>query len=210
MPKTPNISLKQLDPKDLKPAAYNPRKIGEAERAALLRGVAEFGMVDPIVARAEDLMVLGGHQRLSVAIELGLASVPVVLLPGLDNDRAAAINILLNNPRAQGAWDMKALSDVLSELDAHGFDATLTGFTDDELGEILGHIPSIGFGGLPDGDKSPFEQMTFTLSSDQADMVREAMDAARTAGPFINTGNDNSNGNALARVAELSLRAVRA
>src|SRR5690242_18908112 len=105
------VTLKHLPPGDLKPAVYNPRKIGYTERAALKRGIAEFGMIDPIVARSEDLLVLGGHQRLSVAVEMGLESVPVALVPGLDDNRAAALNVLLNNPRAQGAWDMKALSD---------------------------------------------------------------------------------------------------
>lgn len=135
------VTLKHVAPTDLRPAVYNPRKIGDTERAALLRGVAEFGVIDPIVARAEDLMVLGGHQRLSVAIELGLATVPVALVEGLSDDRAAAVNVLLNNPKAQGAWDMKALSDVLSELDAHGFDATLTGFDEGELEGILAWTP---------------------------------------------------------------------
>lgn len=135
------VELKHLSPKSLKPAVYNPRKIGEVERAALARGIAEFGLIDPIVCRAEDLLVLGGHQRLSVCIELGLETVPVALVPGLSDDRAAALNVLLNNPRAQGAWDMKALSDVLSELDGNGFDATLTGFDEKELEGLLSWTP---------------------------------------------------------------------
>ena len=47
--------------------------------------------------------------------------------------------------------------------------------------------------------------MTFTLHDDQAEIIKEAIEKAKTIGPFIETGNENSNGNALARVAELFL-----
>ena len=58
------------------------------------------------------------------------------------------------------------------------------------------------FGSVPDGEKPPFEQMTFTLATHQAETVREALKAAKGMGPFVDTGNENSNGNALARICE--------
>ena len=58
---------------------------------------------------------------------------------------------------------------------------------------------------LPDGDKQPFQQMTFTLHDSQADIVRRALDAAKDAGDFDGSPNENSNGNALARIAEAFL-----
>jgi len=61
------------------------------------------------------------------------------------------------------------------------------------------------FAALPDEDRAPFQQMTFTLHDDQAETVREAMKAAKAIGAFIDTGNENSNGNALARICELFL-----
>jgi hypothetical protein len=44
--------------------------------------------------------------------------------------------------------------------------------------------------------------MTFTLHDSQADVVRRALDAAKDAGDFDGSPNENSNGNALARIAE--------
>jgi hypothetical protein len=44
--------------------------------------------------------------------------------------------------------------------------------------------------------------MTFTLAAHQAETVRDALKAAKEAGPFVDTGNENSNGNALARICE--------
>lgn len=62
--------------------------------------------------------------------------------------------------------------------------------------EPLGEMPS-----LPTGDRSPFQQMTFTVSDEQAETIKAALGEAKKV-PFGDTGNDNSNGNALARIAE--------
>jgi len=135
------LRIEHVPPATLKPAPYNPRKMEDAERKRLERGIKEFGLVDPIIARRSDGLVIGGHQRLASAIALGMERVPVVYLDGITDDRAAALNILLNNPAVQGEFDMPKLTDILSELDAHGFDATLTGFDDDDLATILSADP---------------------------------------------------------------------
>ena len=49
---------------------------------------------------------------------------------------------------------------------------------------------------LPDGDKEPFQQMTFTLADAQAETIKEAIKKAKpdTVETFA---NENGNGNAL-------------
>jgi DNA modification methylase len=148
---TAQIAIEHVAPSSLVPAPYNPRTMGADERKRLERGIREFGLVDPIIARRSDSLVIGGHQRLASAINLGLATVPVVYLEDIDDDRAAALNVLLNNPSAQGEWDLPKLTDLLSELDATGFDATLSGFDDDELRKLL--APTGGL--LTDPDDVP-------------------------------------------------------
>lgn len=140
------IQIEHVAPDSLVPAPYNPRSMTDEARARLERGIAEFGLVDPIIARREDSLVIGGHQRLTAARKLGLATVPVVYLDGVTDDRAAALNVLLNNPGAQGEWDMVRLSEMLSELDANGFDATVTGFDEGELERLLTWAPGDGAG----------------------------------------------------------------
>jgi len=54
---------------------------------------------------------------------------------------------------------------------------------------------------LPTGDKSPFEQMTFTLSKKQADILRDALKKAKDFGDEWLAENENKNGNALAYIA---------
>ena len=58
---------------------------------------------------------------------------------------------------------------------------------------------------LPDGDKPPFQGMSFTLADDQATLIKNALDRVKKTDEFkyMETyGNENSNGNALALVVE--------
>jgi hypothetical protein len=58
---------------------------------------------------------------------------------------------------------------------------------------------------LPEGEKSEYRQMTFTLHNTQAELVKAAMAAAKKIKPFDETLNKNSNGNAITRVCEMFL-----
>ena len=60
---------------------------------------------------------------------------------------------------------------------------------------------------LASGEKEPFQQKTFTLHDEQADIVDDAITLART-NPIADTGlNENSNGNALALICTQWLEA---
>lgn len=135
------LTIEYVAPGVLNPAPYNPRRMDDDAMQRLKRGIAEFGLVDPLIARREDGLLIGGHQRLRACTELGWTTVPVIYLSGVDDQRAAALNVLLNNPHAQGEWDMSKLAELLSTLDAEGFDASLTGFNDMELTELLTWTP---------------------------------------------------------------------
>ena len=144
------LKIQYVAPADLTPADYNPRTITPTARERMRAGIAEFGQVMPIVARRDDGMIIGGHQRLECAIALGEAKVPVVYLDDLSDDRAAALNVLLNNPKAQGEWDVPKLAEVIGTLDAEGFDATLTGFDTAELEELVAWAPPAAPAAKPD------------------------------------------------------------
>ena len=45
--------------------------------------------------------------------------------------------------------------------------------------------------------------MTFTVHKDQQETIDDAISIAKKLGEFTDTGNENSNGNALARICEL-------
>jgi IMP dehydrogenase/GMP reductase len=57
---------------------------------------------------------------------------------------------------------------------------------------------------LKSGDKEPFQQMTFTLADEQAEIVKEAVKKAQEEG-CESEANQNRNGNALAMICEVFL-----
>ncbi len=85
------LAIEQRPVDTLHPDPANPRRISDAELEALTRSIRQFGLVDPVVARREDGVIIGGHQRLLAARKLGLKSVPVILLD-LSAEQARLLN----------------------------------------------------------------------------------------------------------------------
>ena len=97
-------------------------------------------------------------------------------------------------------------------MDADGLDFDGMGFGDEEIELLVGGVEAVGddewgdaLDGLPEGDRAPIQTMTFTLHDDQVEQVKAAMAAAKGMGDFGETGNENGNGNALARICETFL-----
>ncbi len=129
------LAIEQIPIEELRPDPANPRRISEAELESLTRSIHEFGLVDPVLVRREDNVVIGGHQRLVAARRLGLETVPVVRLD-LSVERARLLNVALN--KISGEWDEDLLAQLLADLNVvDGLDLSLTGFGDDELATLL-------------------------------------------------------------------------
>lgn len=115
--------------KGIKTAKYNPRKISDQALASLKQSIQRFGFVDPVIVNDRTGVLVGGHQRISAAKELGLEAVPVVGV-NLDEGEEKALNVALN--KISGEWDLDLLRGVLDDVQAAGLDLSLTGFTKDE------------------------------------------------------------------------------
>jgi DNA modification methylase len=125
------ISVRYVLAASLHPDPRNPRQMPDEEMAALVESIRAFGLVDPILVRRGDLLVIGGHQRLEAARRLGILEVPVVELD-LTDEQAKALNVALNN--IGGAWDLVKLDELLKSLPADL--AHLTGFDEEDLARI--------------------------------------------------------------------------
>jgi len=66
-----DIDITHLPIGDLRPDPANPRRISDDELESLTRSIREFGLIDPIIARREDKVVIGEHQRLLESLPLG-------------------------------------------------------------------------------------------------------------------------------------------
>ncbi len=58
------INIEYVSPKSLRAAPYNPRRIDEESLRRLAKLLDSHGFVDPVIARKEDNLLIGGHQRL--------------------------------------------------------------------------------------------------------------------------------------------------
>lgn len=181
----------------------NVRKHGPRNLDTIKASLKKFGQQKPIVI-GKDGVVVAGNGTLDAARELGWDKLDVVRtkLTGTD---AAAYAIADNRTAELAEWDNDALAKMLSGMKAdEDFDHLVAGFTDDDLENLTGVFSAEGteLPSLPSGDRDPIQQMTFTLTDEQAEEVKRAMAEAKAQGDFVDTGNENSNGNALARIAE--------
>ena len=118
----------------LVPYARNPRKNDHAvsRLAGLIR---EFGFVVPILAKS-DGTVIDGHLRLKAAIQLGLASVPVLVADGWTEEQVKAFRLSVNKSAEWAEWDLDLVLVELEELTLAGVDLELIGFGDVALEDM--------------------------------------------------------------------------
>src|ERR1044071_9337646 len=125
---------------DLRPDPANPRRISAEELDTLTKSLRVHGFVLPVLARLEDKVVIGGHQRMVAARKLGLKTVPTIFLD-VDQEQARLLNLALN--RISGEWDPDLLGQMLRDLSlVPDVDLSLSGFSDDELKKFLKRIES--------------------------------------------------------------------
>lgn len=133
------MNIQKINIEKLKAAEYNPRKDlkpEDEEYQKIKRSILEFGYVAPIIVNA-DMTVIGGHQRLKVLKELGYEEVECNIVD-LDKTKEKALNIALN--KITGEWDNSKLEELLAELKETDIDMDMTGFTFDEVDNILKDI----------------------------------------------------------------------
>lgn len=103
-------------------ASYNPRTLSEEEKKTLKRGIKKFGLVGGIVVnKRTGMTVVSGHQRLTVMDELNKFpdndyAIRIDLID-VDEKQEKELNILMNNPNAQGKWDYDALASLVPDID---------------------------------------------------------------------------------------------
>jgi ParB family chromosome partitioning protein len=196
----------------IKPAVKNARVRSERGAGMIARSITENGFGRSVLL-ANDGSLIAGSGTIDASAEVGLEDVIIVpsdgtkiiavqrtdVAPG--SERAHRLAIADNRTTDLSDFDPAVIAELSAEVDLSDF------WRADELDALLASMPDAdewgaALGGLPDGDKQPFQQMTFTVSDAQAEVIRAALAKAKGDAPFIETGNENSNGNALARICE--------
>ena len=184
---------------DIKPNPNNPRLIKDDKFKKLVTSLREFPeMMEkrPMVCVTDTdgkLYPLGGNMRLKALQELKYKEIPdtwVMLADEWSEEKRKEFTIKDNVGFGEWDWDTLANSWDSEQLSDWGVDVP-NWETDEGYGTEFS---------LPDGDKAPFQQMTFTLADEQAEQIKNAIADIKQAEEYKyceTMGNENSNGNAL-------------
>jgi hypothetical protein len=196
----PSEYNKMIKLKDIKPNPSNPRVIKDDKFDKLVNSIKEFPKMlelRPMVVN-EDNVLLGGNMRLKALQHLKYEEIPDTWVKQASElTEEEQRQFIIKDNVGFGEWDWEMLanewnSEELTEwgLDGIGFDVDAKDMGDDFT--------------LPDGDKAPFQQMTFTLADEQAEVIQNAIVEMKLTDEYKyaeTMGNENSNGNALYLIA---------
>lgn len=194
------MKVSQLKQNPRNPRKIEPEKIDKLVES--LRSFPEMMEKRPIVCVTDvdgKLYPLGGNQRLKAIKQLDMKEIPdnwVVLADDWSEEQRQ--EFLIKDNVAVGEWDWEMLktdwdTEQLSDwsLDMPKWEEQGVDLDSDEFGTDFS---------LKDGDKAPFQQMTFTLADEQAEQIKNAIADIKQTDEYKyaeTMGNENSNGNAL-------------
>ena len=143
---TINLEIKNYPINSLIFSEYNPRQLMKDQYKHLRDSLERFGFVDPCIINKHpdrENIVIGGHQRIRIAQDLGIKEIPCVEVE-LDADRERELNIRLN--KNVGEWDWDALANYfdVGELTEWGFkEKELVGNDIAEIEPEIGITPEL-------------------------------------------------------------------
>jgi len=121
---------------DLIPYARNSRTHSDAQVAQIAASITEFGFTNPVLVDAKG-SIIAGHGRVLAARKLKLKAVPVLVLDHLTDAQRRAYVIADNKLSENSTWDLAVLTAEMVELAGLDFDLEMTGFTMDELDNLI-------------------------------------------------------------------------
>lgn len=186
------------------PYARNARTHTPEQVKQIAASMREWGWTIPVLAD-EQGSIIAGHARVQAAELNEYAEAPVMIARGWSEAKKRAYVLADNKLAMNAGWNEELLGVELLELRDLGFDLPVIGFDAGELDGLMREVAESAYPELPEGDRAPYQQITFMLHDEQVKVVQGAVAAAKLRGPFENTQNDNANGNALARICEAYL-----
>jgi DNA mismatch repair ATPase MutL len=181
---------------EVKSNPNNPRTIKDEKFKKLVESIKGFPQMlslRPIVVN-DDMVVLGGNLRLKACKQAGLKEVPIIKASELTDEQQK--EFIIKDNVGFGDWDWDTLSNEwdVNEINDWGLD--IPNFENHmvDLNSLSDDFS------LPEGDKEPFQQMTFTLADDQAEKIKNAIEEIKETQEYKyceTMGNTNINGNAL-------------
>jgi len=188
-----DIILENIEIKDLILDPQNARLHDKRNLEAIAGSLQTFGQRKPIVIDANNTIV-AGNGTVTAAKNLGWNQILAVRVPSdWTAEQIKAYALADNRTSELAEWDSTILSNQLIELDDAGWAVEDFGFL--PLSPVIVDDP---FSLLKDEERKDATQMTFTLTLDQAEIVKACITAAIKSGKIsTESENANRNGNAL-------------
>ena len=179
----------------------NYRKHSDRNKELINKSLSEVGAGRSILIDNENEIIAGngvfeqwGDKPIKI-IESDGSELIVVKRTDLSTEdpKRKQLAIMDNSASDSSEFDLELLCEDFEsfELENMGVDIGGFDFDSDEYGEDFS---------LKDGDKAPFQQMTFTLADEQAEQIKNAISDIKQTDEYKyaeTMGNENSNGNAL-------------
>ena len=170
----PKLKLADMKIGDLIPYAMNSRTHSEDQISKLAASIKEFGFLNPVIVDDEG-GIIAGHGRVLAAKKLKMKAVPTIAAGHLSDAQKRAFVIADNRLALDAGWDAELLTAELERLAEDDVDLSVTGFTVDELNEMLDlgdeDLTGLGDGdGDGDGEKKKRQALvTYTIAFDDAE-----------------------------------------
>lgn len=189
----------------------NPRQWGKGELDDLVKSIRET----PELLEARGLIVwpyagkyviLGGNMRFSALREMNAVDAPCMVMPQ-DTPMEKLREIVIKDNGSFGSWDYDMLANEWDDIPFEEWGISIPNWEQEDA-DVSPDVSPDDFGesfSLPDGEKEPFQQMTFTLADFQAQEIKDAIEEAKGLEAYktmITFGNSNTNGNAIALIIE--------
>ena len=124
---------------ELIPYARNARTHSDEQVARIAASIKEFGWTNPILIDGSK-GIIAGHGRVLAARKLGLEKVPTIELSGLTEAQKRAYILADNRLALDAGWDEELLKLEFAELEKEGFELSKTGFSDEEIREMMADL----------------------------------------------------------------------
>lgn len=189
----------------------NYRRHSDENRRVIRKSIDECGLGRSVVVDADGVLIAGNGVASVVdkdtpvqVVETDGSTLVVVKRTDLhEGDVKRKKLALADNAASDGVeWD----TENLCELVDFGIDVSEFGVQVDLCEESQSPDQFGTQFSLPDGEKQPYQQITFSLHDEQATIIKKALDDAKQMEEYKHMdtfGNTNSNGNALTFIVQI-------
>ena len=144
---------------ELTPFDKNSRTHSDAQIEQVCKSIRKFGFTNPVLID-ENNTIIAGHCRILAAKMAGIDNIPCVVLHGLSDVEKAAYVIADNKLALNAGWDFDILQEQFEFLKENDFNLELTGFSLEELCDLLPHEEPEIFCNEDDVPEVPVEPIT--------------------------------------------------